>query len=41
MDNVILQQVINKEISKKRGKIYRFFIDLKAAFNKIGRSCGG
>jgi len=38
MDNVrILQQVINKEISKKRGKMYGFFIDLKAAFDKIDR----
>jgi len=38
MDNVmILQQVINKEISKKRGKVYRFFVDLKAAFDKVDR----
>jgi len=38
MDNVrILQQVINKEISKKRGKMYGFFIDLKAAFDKVDR----
>jgi len=35
MNNVrFLQQVINKEISKKRGKMYGFFIDLKAAFDK-------
>jgi len=38
MDNMrILQQVINKEISKKRGKMYGFFIDLKAAFDKVDR----
>jgi len=38
MDNVrILQQVINKEISKKRGEMYGFFIDLKAAFDKVDR----
>jgi len=36
MDNVrILQQITNKEINKKRGKMYKFFIDLKAAFDKI------
>jgi len=29
MDNVRILQVINKEISKKRGKMYGFFIDLK------------
>jgi len=30
MDNMrILQQVINKEISKKRGEMYGFFIDLR------------
>jgi len=40
MDNMmILQQVkeINKEISKKRGKMYGFFVDLKAAFDKVDR----
>jgi len=38
MDNVrILQQVINKEISKKRGKMYGFFKDLKSAFDKVDR----
>jgi len=38
MDNVrILQEVINKEISKKREKVYVFFIDLKAAFDKVVR----
>jgi len=42
-DNVrILQHIINKEISQKRGKMYGFFIDLKAAFDKVvGRSCEG
>jgi len=38
MDNVrILQQVINKEISKKKGKVYGFFLDLKATFDKMDR----
>jgi len=38
MDNMrILQQVINKEISKKKRKMYGFFIDLKAAFDKVDR----
>jgi len=38
MDNVmILQQVINKQLSKKRGKVYGFFIDLKAVFDKVNR----
>jgi len=32
---MILQQVINKEIIKKRKKVYGFFIDLKAAFDKM------
>jgi len=35
MDNVrILQQVINREINKKREKMYGFFIDLKAALDR-------
>jgi len=35
MDNVrILQQIINKQISRKRGKVYGFFIDLKATFDE-------
>jgi len=38
MNNVrILQQVINKEISKKKGKMYGFFIDLKTVFDKLDR----
>jgi len=40
IDNVmILQQVMNKEISKKRGKVFidGFFIDLKTAFDKVDR----
>lgn len=38
MDNIIiLQQTINKEINKKKGKMYGFFIDLKAAFDKVDR----
>jgi len=38
MDVMILQQVINKHISKERGKVYGFFIDLKAAFDKVDRN---
>jgi len=38
MDNVIiLQYIINKEISRKRERIYGFFSDLKAAFDKVDR----
>jgi len=32
-----LQQIINKKISTKRGKVYGFFIDLKVAFDKMNR----
>jgi len=35
---MILQQFINNEISKKRGKVYGFFIDFKADFNKMDRN---
>jgi len=38
MNNVmILQQIINKQASKKRGKVYGFFINLKATFDKVDR----
>jgi len=38
MDNVkILQRVKNKEISKIRGKMYGFFMDLMATSNKIDK----
>ena len=33
----ILNYVANKEISKKKGKIYAFFVDLKAAFDRVDR----
>lgn len=38
MDNLyILNHVIDKELMKKRGRIFAFFIDLKAAFDKVDR----
>jgi len=43
MDNVmtlhyiIINYIINKETSKKRRKMYGFFVDLKAAFDKVDR----
>jgi hypothetical protein len=38
MDNIyILNYVIGKEIQKKGGKVYAFFADLKAAFDRINR----
>jgi len=38
MDNVyILQHVIKRELGKKGGRIFGFFIDLKAAFDKVDR----
>lgn len=33
----VLNYIINKELSEKRGKIFAFFADLKAAFDKIDR----
>jgi len=29
--------VANKELSKKSGKVFAFFVDLKAAFDKVDR----
>jgi len=38
MDNIyILQHIIGKELRKKRGKFFGFFMDFKAAFDKIDR----
>lgn len=33
----ILNYIANREISKKRGKMFVFFVDLKAAFDKVDR----
>jgi len=33
----VLNYIINKELKKKGGKIFAFFADLKAAFDKIDR----
>lgn len=33
----VLNYIVNKELSKKRGKIFAFFADLKAAFDKVDR----
>lgn len=38
MDNIyILNYAVEKEISKKEGKVYAFFVDLKAAFDIINK----
>lgn len=29
--------MVNKELSKKRGKIFAFFADLKAAFDRVDK----
>jgi Reverse transcriptase (RNA-dependent DNA polymerase) len=37
-DNIyILNYTIEKELRKAKGKIYAFFVDLKAAFDRINR----
>jgi len=33
----ILYYLVNKKISKKKGKIFAFFVDLKMAFDRIDR----
>lgn len=39
MDNIyILQHVVERELEKKRGKVFGFFIDLKAAFDRVDRN---
>ncbi|XP_029054544.1 uncharacterized protein LOC114881833 [Osmia bicornis bicornis] len=38
MDNIyILKHVIDKQLAKKRGKLFAFFVDLKAAFDMVDR----
>lgn len=38
MDNLyILNRTVDKELEKKGGKVYAFFIDLRAAFDTINR----
>lgn len=38
MDNIyVLNHIIQKEIRKKGGKIFGFFMDLKSAFDKVDR----
>ena len=38
IDNVyIIQHIVQREMEKKRGKVYAFFIDLKSAFDKVSR----
>jgi len=32
-----INYVANRELSKKRGKIFAFFTDMKAAFDKVNR----
>lgn len=33
----ILQHIIEKELVKEKGKLFTFFVDLKAAFDKVDR----
>lgn len=33
----VLNYVVNKELNKKRGKIFAFFADLKAAFDRVDK----
>lgn len=33
----VLNYIINKELSKKRGKVFAFFADLRAAFDRVDR----
>lgn len=38
MDNIyVLNHIIQKEIRKKGGKIFGFFMDFKSAFDKVDR----
>jgi len=36
-DAIYINYVANRELSKKRGKIFAFFADIKAAFDKVDR----
>lgn len=39
MDNVyVLRHVVRKELRKKEGKVYGFFMDLRAAFDRVDRN---
>lgn len=33
----VLNYIVNRELMKKKGKIFAFFADLKAAFDKVDR----
>lgn len=33
----VMNHIINKELKKKGGKVFAFFADLKAAFDKVDR----
>jgi len=33
----VLNYVVNREIARKRGKVFAFFVDLKTAFDKVNR----
>lgn len=38
MDAVyVLNYIVNREIAKKKGRLFAFFVDLKAAFDKVDR----
>lgn len=39
MDNVyVLRHVVRKELRKKEGKVYGFFMDLRTAFDRVDRN---
>ena len=42
IDNMyMLQHIIERETAKPRGKVFTFFVDLEAAFDKVARTnCG-
>lgn len=38
MNNVyVLQHIVRRELRRKRGKMYGFFVDLKAIFDRVDR----
>ena len=39
IDNIyILQHIIERETAKPQGKVFPFFVDLEAAFDKVART---
>lgn len=41
IDNVyILQHIVERELTRKGGKVYAFFVDVKSAFDNVNREMG-